>query len=151
MQPTVPSSAEDAVFLFAAQLGRQFRKHQPGDRLDVSTWPVLHALQMYGELRLSELAAKLQLDISTVSRHVKQLEGRGLVERADDPDDRRATLLRATTAGLEVLDAGRRRRRELVGRVLAGWPAEDVAVFADLATRFTQDLARMLDVPEGST
>jgi DNA-binding MarR family transcriptional regulator len=151
MQPTVPSSAEDAVFLFAALLGRQFRKRQPGDRLDVSTWPVLHALQMYGELRLSELAAKLQLDISTVSRHVKQLEGRGLVERADDPDDRRATLLRATTAGLEVLDAGRRRRRELVGRVLAGWPAEDVAVFADLATRFTQDLARMLDVPEGST
>jgi DNA-binding MarR family transcriptional regulator len=151
MQPTVPSSPEDAVFLFAAQVGRQFRKRQPGDRLDVSTWPVLHALQMYGELRLSDLAAKLQLDISTVSRHVKQLEGRGLVERADDPDDRRATLLRATTAGLEVLDAGRRRRRELVGRVLAGWPADDVAVFANLATRFTQDMDRMLDVSEGNT
>lgn len=146
----MPSSPEDAVFLFAAQVGRQFRRHQPGDRLEVSTWPVLHALQMYGELRLSDLAAKLQLDISTVSRHVKQLEGRGLVERTEDPDDRRAALLGATPAGLEVLDAGRRRRRELVGRVLSGWPADDVAVFADLATRFTQDMTRMLDVPEGN-
>jgi DNA-binding MarR family transcriptional regulator len=148
VQASNPSSPEEAVFLFAARLGRQMRKRQPGDVLDLATWPILHTLQCFGDLRLTDLAAKLQLDTSTVSRHVRQLEDRALIERTDDPDDRRAALIRATDEGVKVLDEGRQRRRDQIARVLADWPRADVEAFAEYATRFTQDLDRILDSPE---
>ncbi|MBP6489653.1 MAG: MarR family transcriptional regulator, partial [Ilumatobacteraceae bacterium] len=41
-------------------------------------------------VRVSELAQFLGVDTSTMSRHVKTLEGGGLVVRAEDPLDGRA-------------------------------------------------------------
>lgn len=149
MQQTSPTSPEESVYLFAAQLGRLLKKRQPGDELDIGSWPILHTLQRYGDLRLSDLAAKLQLDASTVSRHVKQLEDRRLVERTDDPDDRRAALVRATDSGTKALEQGRQRRRDQIARVLAHWPQSDVQAFAAFAARFTDDLNRVLEGSEG--
>lgn len=151
MQPNAPStSPEEAVYLFAAQLVRLLKKRQPGDDLDLAGWPLLHTLQRYGELRLSDLATKVQLDASTVSRQVKQLEDRGMLERTGDPDDRRAALVRATDDGVQALEQGRQRRRDQIARVLADWPEADVRAFAAFATRFTDDLNRMLDAAEGA-
>jgi MarR family transcriptional regulator, organic hydroperoxide resistance regulator len=58
---------------------------------------------------------------SQVSR---KLETRGLLERAPDPTDSRAPLLRLTTAG-----------RAVVTRVLADVEAADKEYFAALAAR----------------
>ncbi|HET7327015.1 MAG TPA: MarR family transcriptional regulator [Nocardioidaceae bacterium] len=149
MQPSSPASPEEAVYLFAAQLGRMMRKRQTGDEVDVGSWPVLHMLQCHGDLRLSDLAAKLHLDASTVSRHVRQLEDRGLVERTDDPDDRRAARVRGTDTGHKALEQGRQRRRDQIAQVLAQWPEADVHAFAAFASRFTDDLDHILD-PEGA-
>ena len=135
--------------LFAAQLGRLLRKRQPG-AADLGSWPILYTLQRYGDLRPSDLAGKLQLDASTVSRHVRQLEDGGLVERTEDPDDGRAALVRVTGAGEEALERGRQRRRDQIARVLAHWPRADVDAFATFATRFSEDLDRMLDDAEGT-
>jgi len=136
--------------VMALHLGRQLRKRHPGDQLDAGTWAVMHTLSCHGDMRLSDLAGKLQLDASTVSRHVRQLEDRGLVERAGDPDDRRAALVRASAAGLEALAQGRRRRRDQLSRVLSQWSAEDRATLQELATRFTDDLVRTLDAAEAA-
>lgn len=47
----------------------------------------------------SELAQRLGLDISTISRTVDGLVKKGLVIRREHPGDRRAILLQATVAG----------------------------------------------------
>lgn len=150
MQQSSAASPEEAVYLFVAQVGRLMRKRQPGDELDIGTWPILHTLQVHGDLRLSDLAAKLHLDASTVSRHVKLLEDRGMLQRIDDPDDRRAALVRATDSGNKALEQGRQRRRDQIARILAHWPESDVQAFANFATRFTDDLNRAPDGPEGA-
>ncbi|MPZ94487.1 MAG: MarR family transcriptional regulator [Propionibacteriales bacterium] len=144
-----PSSPEEAVYLLASHVGRQMKRRYPGDLLDTATWPVLFMLQCHGDLRLSDLAGKLQLDQSTVSRHVKHLQDRGFVERTEDPGDRRAALLHISPAGADALEQGRQRRREKIAAVLQHWPVADAKEFAAYATRFTDDLLRTLD-DEGS-
>src|SRR2546423_1149696 len=63
-------------------------------------------------LRITELADLMQVTKSAASQLVTWLDRHGLVERVPDPADRRATLVRATSAA----DAGfRAARHESVG------------------------------------
>ncbi len=52
-----------------------------------------------GPLNLSELARRMDLDKSTVSRTIDSLVGTGLVERKEDPGNRRAVILKPTRLG----------------------------------------------------
>src|SRR5262249_42518294 len=61
---------------------------------------VLYALSAAPEgLRITELLDDVLLTQPGMSRLIARLEARGLVERADDPDDRRACRVRLTEAG----------------------------------------------------
>jgi DNA-binding MarR family transcriptional regulator len=101
---------------------------------------LLHTLQCAGSVRLSELAGRLHLDASTVSRQVRALEDAGLVTRTTDPDDRRATLLTATASGHRVLQESFERRRARLAEVLQGWACDDVAAFERMLTRLADTL-----------
>jgi len=61
-------------------------------------WRVLAAL-VPGPMRTADVIAHTTLDKMQVSRAVARLEAAGLVARDADPDDRRARVLRLTTAG----------------------------------------------------
>ena len=66
-------------------------------------------------LRLMELARRIGTTDPTTSRAVDGLVMLGLVERHDDPDDRRALRLAATATGKRRVE----RRRRLVAAALA--------------------------------
>ena len=74
----VPETAEDALMSLMMALGRRMRQRQPGDVIDYSAFPLLKLLSHQGPMRVSAMAHVLGLDASTVSRHAKQLEDRGL-------------------------------------------------------------------------
>ena len=112
-------------------------RHQGGD---VAVGHVLAELLEHGPQRVGELAQSLGTDPSTVSRQVTALVEAGLVERRAHPDDGRAHLLAATESGTHRCVAGRRRRIEVVGTVLADWPAEDQRRLAELLGRLADDL-----------
>jgi DNA-binding MarR family transcriptional regulator len=78
-------------------------------------------------MRITALAASTQLDTSTVSRHLTQLEHAGLVERGQDPDDGPAQRVGLTDEGRTQLAASTARRREILRSSLEGWDAEDLA------------------------
>src|ERR671920_2170119 len=80
-----PDTTEDALMSLMMALGRRMRQRQPGDVIDYSAFPILKLLSHQGPMRLSSLAQVLGLDASTVSRHARQLEDRGLLERTGDP------------------------------------------------------------------
>jgi DNA-binding MarR family transcriptional regulator len=91
-------------------------------------------------VRLSALASALEVDASTVSRHVRHLEDRGLLERATDPDDGRASQVQLTGEGRARLAAGAERRRALVASLMADWPGTDRDHLRDLLTRLLDNL-----------
>jgi DNA-binding MarR family transcriptional regulator len=138
---SAPDSPEEAVLLMVMQIGKRMRQRQPLDEVDPATVPILHMLSCAGAIRLSELAARMQLDASTVSRHARQLEERGLISRTGDPEDRRASRVEITELGRKALAASFEQRKQLIGRAITAWPAQDLQTLQRLASRFVVDLS----------
>jgi DNA-binding MarR family transcriptional regulator len=81
------------------------------------------AIQMLGRgrsLRVNEIADGLLQPLPAASRIISGLVDRGLVERREDPDDRRAKMLTLTAKGRTMLDALGRQLVDEVGAALAG-------------------------------
>lgn len=93
-----------------------------------------------GPLRLTDLAAAVELDASTVSRQVRHLEDRGLLERTGDPDDGRASRIALSAEGRTRLEAGAERRRAFVGRLVEDWPSGDRERLRLLLNRLLDEL-----------
>lgn len=106
-------------------LGRWMRQRQPGDELDYSSFPLLKLLSHQGPMRLSAVAAVLGLDASTVSRHARTLEDRGLLERTDDPDDGRASRVTVSARGSDCLAHAFETRCHLMTSALDGWTDDE--------------------------
>ena len=63
---------------------------------------LLQALEPGSAVPMSVLAERLFCDASNVTGVVDRLEGRGLLERRDDPGDRRVKLIALTDEGASV-------------------------------------------------
>jgi DNA-binding MarR family transcriptional regulator len=76
----------------------------PGGSISISQAFALHELDTATDSTLSQqdLAERLRLEKSTVSRMVADLEAKGLLIRERDPDNRRLYRLRITTKGRTV-------------------------------------------------
>ncbi|MFD2079247.1 MarR family winged helix-turn-helix transcriptional regulator [Actinopolymorpha cephalotaxi] len=110
---------------------------------------VLHTVACSGPTRLSDLAGQVQLDVSTVSRHVRALETSGYLGRVTDPDDRRAALVSVTEVGNRVLEEAAARRRARIDAVLSQWPADDVHTLERLLDQLAKDLEAETSTPPG--
>ncbi|MDX6273077.1 MAG: hypothetical protein QOJ92_287 [Frankiales bacterium] len=100
----------------------------------------LFRMAALGAARLSEVAAHLDLDLSTVSRHVAAFEAAGLVTRSVDSEDARARRVELTDLGREVVAAVSGERRQRLAAALKRWPAADRRQLAELLARLTEDL-----------
>ena len=110
-------------------------------------------LHRVGVERVSGLASGLGLDATTVTRHLDDLEARGLITRSPDPSDRRATLVTLTPQAVARLDAADADRRTRLRELLADWPADERYEFARLLSRFVHrpDLSAEIRASERST
>lgn len=140
-QTSEQATLEEMVFAATVLVGRQLRQRHPGDEIEFSSLAMLRAVEQHGPLRLSALATALHLDASTVSRQVRTLEERGLLERTTDPGDGRANLVAITPDGLRCLEDGATRRRDLIAERLADWDAVDRAALHRLLERLSTSFA----------
>jgi DNA-binding MarR family transcriptional regulator len=91
---------------------------------------------------VKDLALRNALDPSTVSRAVAALVGAGLVVRTADPSDGRASVLALTDRGRAVLTGLSSWYGDLLASALRDWSDEDLAAFAAMLQRFSDDLLR---------
>ncbi len=103
---------------------------------------VLLAKAMREPARISQLAERIGLDVSTTSRKVAELEATGLVVRTHDPGDRRAAVVSTTELGDDLVARVREARNRAFGQMLSGWGATDRARLADLLERLVMDIER---------
>lgn len=118
--------AEIALQERMVALVRAFGLHRPdetpcGQPLPVSEAHALAELARGDGLSQNELAARLRLEKSTVSRLVGQLAARGWIERERDPSDGRAVCLRLTERGAalagDIAEARRRKFAAVLERI----------------------------------
>jgi DNA-binding MarR family transcriptional regulator len=124
--------------LFA--IARRLRRAAGVTPVDQAGLVVLHRLACAPAVRPSDIAADLGLDASTVSRHLRTLEQLALVDRTDDPDDRRAQRVSLSDRGREVLDRAIAQRQAVVAAALTGWSEADRRTLERLLVRLADDL-----------
>jgi DNA-binding MarR family transcriptional regulator len=97
------NEAWEAMFRAQATLVRELEHAGDWGDFPPREYGVLYALagEVHG-LRITDLIDDALLTQAGVSRLVARLEKRGLVERLDDPDDRRACRIVLTPEGREV-------------------------------------------------
>ena len=100
--------------------------------VDETTYPVLSGIARLGAVSSSRLAGEIGIDRTATTRYAGRLEAAGLVARAPDPDDARATLLSLTPAGRAAIGAARERLVSRLDAMLDEWDAGERAVFAEI-------------------
>ncbi len=103
--------AERFAELFHAVYLTFHRRDGPRSQLAGASRAVLEHLALAGPLTVGEAAAHMNRAQSVISEIVAHLERQGLLERDDDPADRRRTLIWLTPHGHDML----RRDREVLG------------------------------------
>ena len=131
-------------------IGRLIRQRGPGETLDPGTFWLLKNIAANGSMRVTDIAQHANLDVSTVSRHVAQLQKIGLIDRTPDPDDRRAQLVRMTETGQQKLTADLRTRTTLLERSLESWSLEDLDQLDRAMSRFVADVETLTENLENS-
>ena len=90
--------------LTLVRLARTLRR-EGVTRLTASQVSALATIEELGPLRISALAAHESMDPSVATRVVASLEGQGLLQRREDPDDKRACLVDLSELGGAALSA----------------------------------------------
>ncbi|GAA3549621.1 MarR family winged helix-turn-helix transcriptional regulator [Kribbella ginsengisoli] len=141
----MPETPVEGVLHAFTRIGRRLKSKQAGDTIDHSAHLVLFVLRCNGALRLSDLAAKMEIDASTASRHVRALEQAGLLQRSADPDDGRAFRVELTEQGVAEWEAAAKRRMQLLSQAMDGWTQSDIETFEKLMTRFADGVINLVD------
>ncbi|SDP28430.1 transcriptional regulator, MarR family [Streptomyces sp. cf386] len=153
--PDTPASPEvvdiERALTRITYLSTRARQHErlmalAGVPLDRAAVALLRQVADSDSLRPGELANRLGVEASHVTRTVQQLQKSGYVTRVPDPQDRRAQRIELTEAGrqaiVRVRDAGARGMQ----LALEDWTPEELRQLATLFHRMVDDfLAHAID------
>ena len=112
----------------AHALRKAFDRLAVGLGVTRAQWKVLFKLTRKPGLRQVDLADLLDLEPITLCRIVDRLEESGLVERARDPEDRRAWRLNLTQKSRPLIEKLQAVGAELVGQAFAGIDPKDIEI-----------------------
>lgn len=116
--------------------------------VDLTQFRALVVVGSYDVASLGQLATAARLSLSTASRLCDRLVAAGLLNRADDPANRRQLALTLTGAGKRVVGQVMENRRRAVEPILHKLPRERraalVAALEDFVTASGEPAAREL-------
>ncbi|POO56822.1 MarR family winged helix-turn-helix transcriptional regulator [Agrobacterium rosae] len=127
----------------STHLGREVEAVLLQHGLSSSAFDVLATLRRAGEpYRLSpgELLAMTMVSSGTMTNRIDQLEKAGLVERTNNPEDRRSVLIALTDKGFATVDEAVTAHVENQHRLMAAVSEDDRREFNRLLKVFLADL-----------
>jgi len=91
-----------------------------------TAWPAIMIGRMGNHVRPGELAETVGLDPSSLVRIIDQLVSAGVVERLEDPQDRRAKILSLTKEGKKIIAQVEKALISFRGELLNGVSISDI-------------------------
>jgi DNA-binding MarR family transcriptional regulator len=141
IRPTVDAAdaldvVETEMALLQRGLERLARRSAIHRDLDRASYLAARTLEATGPISLKDLAARLGVDASTMTRQIATMENAGLLHRYADPDDGRVSLIELSPAGRRKMRTVQRARRERIHDLFAGWTKREQREFGQLLGMF---------------
>ena len=105
-------------------------------------WKVLFRLTRQPGIRQVELADMLELEPITLCRIVDRLEEAGLVERARDPEDRRAWRLHVTAKAQPLVEKLQAVGAQLIDQAFGGIDPNDIEITRRVLAQARENASR---------
>jgi DNA-binding MarR family transcriptional regulator len=121
---------------------------EAGISLDRALFRPLVLVERLGPIGVVELADRVGLDYTTVSRQIAKLESLGLIARQGGAADRRVREAVISDAGKALTDKIDAARERMAREILQTWDEQDFADFVRLMCRFAEAFR---DGPKGRT
>ncbi|WP_442910109.1 MarR family winged helix-turn-helix transcriptional regulator [Kocuria sp. cx-116] len=122
----------------AAGAGQSERQAPPPD-----LW-LVDRVSEFGPARMSELATWQSVDRSTMTAQVGKLEKLGLVQRAPDPQDRRAIVVSVTDAGRRLHEESRAAACAAFDTMLGDWTDQQRQQLSESLAHLVESLEKHL-------
>ncbi len=130
-----------AVGAAAKALNRAFSDEMAKAGGSQPIWLILLALKQRRWRTQQDLAAEVGIEGPTLTHHLDGLEKAGLIERARDPEDRRAVRVELTAAGDEVFHKLRTTAVGFDRRLRAGIPDDDIETVRRVLAQLRENVA----------
>ncbi len=122
-------------------------REQSGVSLHRSALVTLWRLANDGPQLISELAVGVGVDVSTMSRLLRQLGRDGLVERERQSDDLRRVEIRITDAGIEAHRRVSDALTAILAEAIEDWTQSDRDALVLLLSRFAESFIAQIERP----
>jgi DNA-binding MarR family transcriptional regulator len=123
--------------VFMHRSGRDFKRFMDETDLSFSQISVLMRLKYGGRSGVSEIGGQMGVTNAAASQAIDRLVHLGLVERTEDPDDRRAKRLALTTAGQVLIEKAIQTRSRWVEGVTEKLTTEEQDMIVSALTLLT--------------
>ncbi len=135
------------VFMHRSMRGlSQFTK---STGLSMPQFSILMQLHYKGTCGLSEISERFDVSAAAASQLADKLVNSGFLERAEDPSDRRAKLLRLSENGAKLVNEGVQQRYRWMDELASQLNTEERAKVAEALAILT-DAAQKMDNSKGT-
>ncbi len=123
---------------------RGWAHHAKATGLSMPQFSILMQLFYRGNCGISEISERFEISSAAASQHVDNLFQAGLIERTEDPRDRRAKQIQLSPKGKALLESGMSERYRWMDRLVETLEDRDRQKIADVLVILTE-AARKLD------
>jgi len=117
--------------------------------LGFSDFAILEYLLHKGPKPVNTIGAKIRLTSGSITTAVDRLEKRGLVERRNHPEDRRARVVHITSAGHKLIECAFADHEAAMARAASGLSADEREQAARLLKKLGLTAQSLLQDPSG--
>lgn len=118
-----------------------------GTGLSMPQFNVLMALYYKENCAVSDLSERMEITLAAASQLVDRLVQSGLLERVEDPQDRRSKRLSLTLKGRAMVETGINLRFRWMDNVVKHLEIEEIQQISQAIERLSQ-VARAIELPE---
>ncbi|MCQ3936691.1 MAG: hypothetical protein DPW18_06550 [Chloroflexi bacterium] len=141
--PSLSQSVRSWMDVFMHRSMRGWHLFVKSTGLSMPQFSILMQLHYKGACGMSEVSERFEITPAAASQLVDKLVQSGLVQREEDPNDRRAKLLNLTEKGRALIRQGNEERHRWMDELMTGLTAEEKTKVNEalaLLTRAAQEL-----------